>query len=70
MELHKVPNNTKVKLLEDPKTPPASQGLEVNMVLEFKHIDGMYSLCYTKHGEMVHPAAWTEVEIIEDSPGN
>lgn len=64
MKLYNVPRNSTIVLLDCPKTPPESQGLKVGMRLNFKHIDGMYSLCYTKHGEMVHPAAWTEVEII------
>ena len=34
------------------------------MSLDFDHIDGMYSLCYTE-GNVVHLPAWTEVEIVE-----
>ena len=33
-------------------------------LLDFQHIDGMYSLCYDKEQNPVHIAAWTEVEII------
>ena len=36
---------------------------EIIKTLEFKHIDGSYSLCYHK-GYPVHIKAWTEVYII------
>ena len=32
----------------------------------YLEIDGMYSYCTRDNGEVVHLAAWTEVEIIED----
>ena len=32
----------------------------------FDHIDGMYSFCKDKAGNICHPAAWTEVEVIEN----
>jgi hypothetical protein len=50
MKLYEVPKNTNI-VLED--------GTE----LLFKTIDGMYSVCYTKEGELAHLAAWTEVTI-------
>ena len=52
MKLYDVPRNTRIKVGD----------LELN----FKHIDGMYSLCQTDDGETVHLAAWTEVEILEE----
>ncbi len=30
----------------------------------FDHIDGMYSYCRDKQGNVVHLPAWTEVEIM------
>jgi hypothetical protein len=51
MKLYDVPRNTRIKV----------QDLE----LDFKHIDGMYSLCHDKDGNPVHLAAWTEVEIVK-----
>ena len=50
MKLYDVPNNSKIKV--------------AGHILDFKHVDGMFSLCYDKDGEPVHIAAWTEVEII------
>jgi hypothetical protein len=33
--------------------------------LTFISIDGMYSYCTTDDGEVVHLAAWTEVEVLK-----
>jgi hypothetical protein len=33
--------------------------------LLFHHLDGMYSYCTDKAGEVVHVAGFTEVEIID-----
>jgi len=52
MKLYDVPNNSKIKI--------------GNVILDFKHIDGMYSLCYTEDGKPVHPACFEEVEIIKE----
>jgi hypothetical protein len=51
MELYDVPPNTRIRIGK--------------AELDFKHIDGMYSLCYTDDKEPVHLKAWTEVEIVE-----
>lgn len=51
MKLYDVPRNTRIKVKD----------LELN----FHHIDGMYSYCETDDKEVVHLAAWTEVEIVE-----
>lgn len=31
----------------------------------FDHIDGMYSYCTNELDQVVHLAAWTEVDIVE-----
>ena len=54
MKLYEVPRNTLVRTIGD-------QSFEVL----FDHIDGMYSYCTDKEGNVVHLAAWTEVEIVE-----
>lgn len=48
MKLYDVPRHSRI-IIED--------GTE----LTFDHIDGMYSVCYTDSGDVVHLAAWTEV---------
>jgi hypothetical protein len=52
MKLYDVPRNSRIRL---------DDGSELN----FKRIDGMYSLCLTDDNEPVHVAAWTEVEIVQ-----
>lgn len=53
MMLYEVPNNTRVVCTID--------GMDFEYL--FHHIDGMYSYCTDSKGEVVHLAAWTEVEI-------
>lgn len=50
MKLYKVPRNSRIKL-EDQE-------------LNFHHIDGVYSYCTTDSGDIVHLAAWAEVELL------
>ena len=52
MKLYDVPRDSRIQL---------SDGTELN----FKRIDGMYSLCLTDDNEPVHLVAWTEVAVIE-----
>ena len=66
MKLYNVPNKTWVKVLEDAKVPPVAPKVKQETIIFFDHIDGMYSYCLTESEEVVHLAAWTEVEIIED----
>jgi len=65
MKLYDVPRNSKIKVLGDIKIPPAAQNIEEQEVLNFSHVDGMYSYCTNSNNEVVHLAAWTEVEIVE-----
>lgn len=51
MKLYDVPRNTHVKL----------EGCEETIL--FHHIDGMYSYCTRSNGDVVHLAAWEDVEI-------
>lgn len=53
MKLYDVPRHSRIVLEDDSE-------------LIFDHIDGMYSICYTDSGSIVHLAAWTEVTIKED----
>lgn len=65
MKLYKVPRNTRIRLIEDTKAPPDIGGYAEGTELNFHHIDGMYSYCKDDEGNVYHPAAWTEVEIVE-----
>lgn len=56
--------NVFVRLLEDSDVPPVHEDMKKGKIVKFSHIDGMYSLCYDEEGNPVHPAAWTECEIL------
>mgnify|MGYP003460361217 FL=1 len=56
MKLYEVPRNTLVFVPE------------LNEYIWFGHIDGMYSYCKTMNDEVIHLAAWTEVEIDDPPP--
>lgn len=47
-----------IPLYDVPKETPVKT---INGLLWFKHIDGMYSLCYDANGKPVHLAAWATV---------
>ena len=66
MKLYTVPKNTKVRLLGELLNPPGAPELDVGTIVLFKYVDGIYSYCLTDKGEVVHPVAWSEVEIMED----
>lgn len=53
-----------VKLWDVPRHSKIKVG---DNVLDFDHVDGMYSLCFDQRGRPVHIAAWTEVEVLDDT---
>jgi hypothetical protein len=63
MKLYQCMNHQWVRLLDDEiRVPPESPALRKGDVLFFDHVDGMYSYCLTPTKQLVHPAAWTNVE--------
>lgn len=56
-KLYELPRNTLIRVPE----------LD-NMELMFYHIDGMYSYCKDSKEQVIHLAAWTEVEIVNEHP--
>jgi len=66
MKLYDVPRNTKIRVVSDVKVPIAAPSITEGDVLDFHHIDGMYSYCKDSNGNVVHLVAWAEVEIIDD----
>lgn len=64
MKLCNVPNNSRIRVVGDIKVPPVAPDIYPNDELNFGHIDGMYSYCTTDDGEVVHLAAWAEVEVL------
>ena len=65
MELFNVPRNSRIKVIVEDKAPPGAPQIEEGEELNFRSIDGMYSYCTRDNGEVVHLAAWTEVEVID-----
>ena len=66
MKLYEVPRNTKIRIIDDEtSTPVASYPVEKNQTLKYYNTDGMYSYCINEENIAVHPAAWTEVEIVK-----
>jgi hypothetical protein len=51
-----------MKLYEAPRYSTIK--LEDGTVLDFHHIDGMYSYCTDSEGRAHHIAAWANVEIV------
>ena len=64
MKLYNVPRNTLVRVSASEGAPPGSRLVEPGEVIKFGHVDGMYSYCHDKDGNVVHLAAWTDVEIV------
>lgn len=66
MKLYELKRGSRFRIVsKDPVTPPGAKLLEYSDVLTLDHIDGMYSLCTDSTGEIVHPAAFTEVKEVE-----
>jgi len=51
---------------KSPKVPPGAPPINLKEIIDFHHIDGMYSFCVNAKGETVHLAAWTEVEVVDE----
>ena len=64
MKLYNVPRGSKIKVI-DGIIPPGGPLIKKGEELEFDHIDGMYSVCYNLNDELVHLAAFAEVEILK-----
>jgi len=65
MKLYEVPNCTAVRVMEEGRVPPRAHQISSSDIIDFHHIDGMYSYCTNQKGEVVPLAAWTEVEIVK-----
>jgi hypothetical protein len=65
MKLHEVPRKSLIRVRDDSiRVPPGGKVIENGHILKFDHIDGMYSYCVDSKGDVVHLAAWTEVDIL------
>lgn len=69
MKLYNVPRGSKIRVVaKDVVIPVGSKPAKTGEVLDFEQLDGMYSYCHDKDGNVVHLAAWTEVEIVQNDP--
>ena len=58
MKLYNLPAGAKFKIID-------GEVLHSTAIYKFFNVDGMYSYCHNPDGDVVHLAAWTEVEIVE-----
>ncbi len=65
MELFRAPTKCWVVPINDIKTPIASPDIQEDKAIWFDYIDGIYSNCINKDGELVHLVAWAEVYVDE-----
>ena len=64
MKLCELPVNTRFKF-KDPMPVPVDAYLIGNGTLTLKNIDGMFSYCVDDGGNVYHPHANSEVEVVE-----
>jgi hypothetical protein len=64
MKLYECPCNTIVRVVSAEAPPPGGRPHNKDEIINFHHLDGMYSFCTNQKGEIVHLKAWTEVEPI------
>lgn len=60
MKLYNVPRNSQVRVTHD--IPEA--GLKDGDIIQFSHIDGMYSYCESSDGNTIHLIASLEVDLV------
>lgn len=65
MKLYEAPRLSRVRMKERPVLQTTGDVAYEGEVFVFHHIDGMYSVCWDEDGNVLHPAAWTEVEIVK-----
>ena len=64
-KLYELHRNTHFKLVGESATPPGGAESTQGATYLLKHIDGMYSYCLDSMGNVVHLAAWSEVEEVK-----
>jgi hypothetical protein len=55
MKLYELPRDSYFTINDD----------ETKEVFFFKHVDGMYSYCLNMKNDVIHFAAWTDVDIVK-----
>lgn len=62
MKLYDVPRGSKIEIIEG-FAPPGGPLIKAGDIMNFSHIDGMYSVCF-RDGERVYLNADANVKII------
>jgi len=65
-KLYECERGTKFQVHEQAQTPPDCLPAENNVVYRLRNIDGMYSYCTDIEGNVVHIAAFTDVEVLDE----
>jgi hypothetical protein len=66
MKLYRVERGSLFRLVDDTRGPPDIGTYAGGQVLRLGNIDGMYSYCTDQSGQVHHPIAWAEVEVISE----
>lgn len=67
MKLYDLPHGAHFRIIDEKvKVPVAAPEANPDETYWFGHIDGMYSYCKDADKNVVHFAAWTEVEEITE----
>lgn len=64
MKLYQVPSKTWIKVIDYATAPPGARLVKEKEEVFFDHLDGMYSFCKDKEGNIVHIPSWLEVELV------
>lgn len=66
MKLYEVPRNSIIRVVGGVFGPPGAPEVDQGEVVQFYHVDGMYSYCKNEYGDIVHVPAWQEVEVLNE----
>lgn len=67
MKLYEAGKGVRIRVLGENNVAPGSKSVNVGDELYLVNLDGMYSYCKDKDGQIVHLVAWAEVEEIKDA---
>lgn len=65
-KLYNLADGTYFRITGPVKIPMESREYHDGRVLRLGNIDGMFSYCTDLDGNVYHPAAWTEVEVVAE----
>lgn len=65
-KLYELNRNTKFRLVSDTLIPPDGAEATLGDIYLLLHIDGMYSYCLDAVDTVLHIAAWSDVEKVNE----